>query len=408
MKTAFDAIVIGAGPAGSTAALTLARRGWSVAIVEKHAFPRRKVCGEYASATNLALLRDLGVLETWRNCAGPEIRRVGFFSAETCASAPMPSNKDGAFGRALGRDRLDTLLLDAAKKAGSEVFQPWQAIAIESDGDGHCVAIRSQDEVRRLHAPVIVAAHGSWEPGSLPTQPAKNNRASDLLGFKAHFKNAALAPDLMPLLVFPGGYGGMVCADGGRLSVSCCIRRDHLAAVRAASGGASASEALWAHLTQSIRGVREAVGEAQLDGRWLAAGPIRPGIRARYADDIFRVGNAGGESHSIIAEGVTMAMQSSWLLKEELLRVDAATRAGRQVAGRRYAAEWVKMFAGRVYAAEALARLAMRPSTAKMIRRLVEPMPFLLTIGARISGKTRALPSLANEEKELRDSALGA
>ncbi|WP_136622814.1 FAD-dependent oxidoreductase, partial [Mesorhizobium sp. 10.2.3] len=41
----YDAVIIGAGPAGSSAALTLARRGWAVAIVEKSAFPRRKVCG---------------------------------------------------------------------------------------------------------------------------------------------------------------------------------------------------------------------------------------------------------------------------------------------------------------------------------------------------------------------------
>ena len=57
----FDAIVIGGGPAGSTAALLLARAGWSVALVERMAFPRRKVCGEFLSATNLPLLAELGV-----------------------------------------------------------------------------------------------------------------------------------------------------------------------------------------------------------------------------------------------------------------------------------------------------------------------------------------------------------
>ncbi|RWF89741.1 MAG: FAD-dependent oxidoreductase, partial [Mesorhizobium sp.] len=60
-----DAIIIGAGPAGTSAALVLARRGWAVAIVEKSAFPRRKVCGEYISASNLALLDRLGVGDAW-------------------------------------------------------------------------------------------------------------------------------------------------------------------------------------------------------------------------------------------------------------------------------------------------------------------------------------------------------
>ncbi|TIP62163.1 MAG: hypothetical protein E5X55_35585, partial [Mesorhizobium sp.] len=98
----------------------------SVAIVEKSVFPRRKVCGEYISASNLALLDQLEIGEAWRAIAGPEIRRVGFFSGETCVEAPMPQARDGprandgrsandglgikeGFGRALGRDVFDCL-----------------------------------------------------------------------------------------------------------------------------------------------------------------------------------------------------------------------------------------------------------------------------------------------------------
>ena len=48
-----DALIIGGGPAGATVALLLAKGGWSVAVTEKAAFPRRKVCGEFISATTL-------------------------------------------------------------------------------------------------------------------------------------------------------------------------------------------------------------------------------------------------------------------------------------------------------------------------------------------------------------------
>src|SRR5436853_7565493 len=56
-----DALVLGGGPAGATAGLILARAGWRVAIAEKSAFPRRKVCGEFISATSLSLLFALGI-----------------------------------------------------------------------------------------------------------------------------------------------------------------------------------------------------------------------------------------------------------------------------------------------------------------------------------------------------------
>ena len=184
----YDAIVIGAGPAGTSTALTLARNGWSVAIVEKSPFPRRKVCGEYISASNLVLLDRLEIGDAWRMNAGPEIRRVGFFSGETCVEAPMPDAKyrpfakDG-FGRALGRDVLDALLLQAARSAGAAILQPCRAVAIDRDGDMQRVRIQARDEnsgdeTTTLRTPVIVAAHGSWERSGSPLTVSNGSRST--------------------------------------------------------------------------------------------------------------------------------------------------------------------------------------------------------------------------------------
>ena len=57
MRTDYDAIVVGGGPSGATAAALLAKAGWRVAVVEKAPFPRRKVCGEFISETTWPLLR---------------------------------------------------------------------------------------------------------------------------------------------------------------------------------------------------------------------------------------------------------------------------------------------------------------------------------------------------------------
>jgi flavin-dependent dehydrogenase len=388
----FDAVIIGGGPAGSTAALSLARQGWSVALVEKAEFPRRKVCGEFMSATSMAVIDSIGLGTAWREKAGPEVRRVALFSGETIVDAPMPAVGSGGFGRALGRDVLDTLMINKARDEGTTIFQPAKALAIETHGEFHAVRIAVEGEEQTLIAPVLIAAHGSWEQGTLSTQLGKINNPRDLLGFKAHFRNARLPSDLMPLLFFPGGYGGIVWADEGRLSLSCCIRRDALAQARQVYNTSSASEALQQHIMASCAGVRTVIGNAEREGPWLAAGPIRPGIRRGCANDIFRVGNLAGESHPIIAEGISMAIQSGWLLANALLRGDGRTRTSRALAAKHYETAWRSQFGLRIHVASALAAIAMRAPSAQLASVLVKAAPSLLTLGASLSGKTRPLP----------------
>jgi menaquinone-9 beta-reductase len=388
----YDAIILGAGPAGSTTALLLAREGWSVAIIEKAAFPRRKVCGEFISATNTPLAALLGVERVLHDLAGPEISRVGLFSGADIIMAEMPSfsERSGRWGRALGRDVLDTALLAEAVAAGAVCWQPWKATALASGAAGHLCTIARGSERRALRARIVVAAHGSWSPGGLPTQMAREHRPTDLLAFKARFLGSSLAPDLMPLLVFLGGYGGMVCSDGARVSLSCCIRRDWLAVARARHPDASAGEAVLRHIEASCRGVADVLDGAVQDGSWLSAGPIRPGIRERYAEGVFRVGNVAGEAHPIVAEGISMAMQSGWLLSSVLLAAQRRSLdpEALDAAGRDYAGRWARLFAPRIHAAATFAALALEPRAAALARPLLRRFPTLLSLGARLSGKT--------------------
>src|SRR5437899_12079169 len=106
MPSVNDAVVIGGGPAGATAACLLARAGWSVALLERKVFPRRKVCGEYLSGTNLPLFRRLGLGEFFEASAGPEVRRVRLFAGSTILQADLPrsTGPQSGSGRALGRE----------------------------------------------------------------------------------------------------------------------------------------------------------------------------------------------------------------------------------------------------------------------------------------------------------------
>jgi flavin-dependent dehydrogenase len=387
MKT-FDALVIGAGPAGSTAALLLARAGWTVAIVEKGAFPRRKVCGEYISATTWPLLAQLGVAQDLQAHAGPAVQRVGLFAGDTMIDAPMP-RVAGAhpWGRAIEREVLDTALLRRAQCCGAQVWQPWTAGRLHGAAGGFTAELVSAADrsTAALRGRVVIAAHGSWEHGALPTQLRRQRaRASDLFGFKAHFTGSGLATALMPLVLFPGGYGGMVNAGRGRVSFSCCIRRDALAACRSKYRGLAAGEAVIAHVRESCRGVREALATATLADPWLSAGPIRPGIRPRARDALFTIGNAAGEAHPLVAEGISMAIQSAWVLCESLLHAPAR-------ASTEYPARWRGRFAGRVRAASLFAALTTSPHTAAASTAVLKHVPAMLTWGARWSGKAHTL-----------------
>jgi len=383
--TIHDALIIGGGPAGATAGILLARAGWKTLVLEQSEFPRRKVCGEFISAPTLPLLHALGVAEGFHAMAGPEVNRIGLYNAETILETAMPPFKGSApYGRALGRDRLDDMLLKAAAQAGAEIAQPWKALRLVRQGDRLvCTARQANNKASSdFHARIVIAAHGSWEPGELPSQPAhRATLPGDLFGFKAHFRNASLQRGLMPLLVFQGGYGGMVETDDGRVSLSCCIRQDRLAAIR--QPGMSAGEAVLDYIRSTCRGVREVLDGASLDQSWLASGPIRPGIRRSPMPDVYLVGNAAGEAHPIIADGISIAMQSSWLLCRNLLEDIRMAE--------HYDQAWRRQFRARIVASSLFAQLAIRPWVTAMLHPAFRQMPSLLGAGAWLAGKTMRL-----------------
>jgi len=369
-----------------------------VALIEKQNFPRRKVCGECIAASNLPLLQALGIGALFEQAAGPELRKVALMHGvhKVVADLPPATHERYPWGRALGRETLDTLLIAQARLAGVHVMQPWSAVRTKGSAGHWRCDVRSTDSgtILTLDAAVLIDAHGSWE--ALPAVRARHGRGhhpSDLLAFKANFRQTRLAKGLLPVLAFSGGYGGMVRADGGLSTLACCIRRDHLEDSRRKSPGLSAGEVIEALLKEQCGGVKAALQGATRVGAWLAAGPLDTGIHLSAGDDMFRIGNAAGEAHPIIGEGMSMALQSAWLLCAQLLHAKPgqglADTVWQREQLRRYAAQWRLAFAPRLRFAAVLAHVAMRPMLAKPMLALLQRWPGLLTLGAAWAGKTR-------------------
>jgi menaquinone-9 beta-reductase len=368
----YDAVIVGAGPAGSAAARLLAQAGWRIALVEKVEFPRRKVCGEFISATTMPMLKACGIAAPFIATAGPQVMRVGAYAGNSMLEAPG----EKVWGRALGREHLDVMLRDAAMDAGATLFQPAEVTQLLRDKEGYVCHL---DDGREMAGRLVIAACGSWNTKGVFAVAASNAAPADLFAFKANFTGSALPPGLMPLLAFPGGYGGLVHSDAGRASLSCCIRRDALARARSRHGG-RAGDAVLAHILETTKGARQALGEAVQEGNFLSTGPINPGIRTLQDDGVFFTGNIAGEAHPIIAEGISMAIQSSGLLAQRLI----AHR------GETYAREWKSRFTLRIRASSLFAQLAMSGTARVASQAILRTAPRLLALGARLSGKVPA------------------
>ena len=415
MQTAFDALIVGGGPAGATAAVLLARAGWSVALVEKQVFPRRKVCGECIAASNLPLLRAIGIdSAALEAVAGAPLRRVAVLQGTQKLLFDLPAAPEAGmeWGRALGRETLDSMLMQLARQAGAAVWQPWVVDALEGGPGAFQCAVRhaARGQHATLTAPLAILANGSWEP--LPAQRAQRRterRASDLFAFKARFRAGALPPGLLPVLSFAGGYGGMVVAGAGLLTLACCVRADRLEQLRRSCPGHSAGEVVEAMLRREISGVDAALAGAVREHPWMASGPLRPGVHLRENDPLFRIGNAAAEAHPIIGEGMSMAMQSAWLLCAQLLgdaprqrcALAPGNRGSEELArwqgqvARRYARLWRRNFALRLQMAAVLAHGAMRPRWSAPLLQLLQHWPPFLTQGVEWCGKTRTVPDAA-------------
>lgn len=289
----------------------------------------------------------------------------------------MPRLRSGeAYPRALGREVLDEMLLRHAADCGAEVLQPLAAMNLIRRPEGfvcHAAARRGAPGVE-VETRSVIAAHGSWEPGALDTQPPHLIPApSDLLGFKADLGSGAVPPNTIVLAPFPGGYAGLVERGAGQATFACCVRRDALERMRAETPGMPAGETVFRHApkTQSL----------QRKGPWLAAGPLRPGTRPLYRDGVFTVGNAAGEAHPVVGEGIAMAMQSAALLCRPL---GAALQYGYSQAAvtREYARGWRRNFAFRLWASARFAQLVLHPSS---VETLLACAPSLLGAAARIN-----------------------
>ena len=246
-----------------------------------------------------------------------------------------------------------------------------------------------------LSAPVLVAAYGSWEPvpdASAHRQQA--HRASDLFAFKANFTETSLESGLLPYFLSQVVTGAWWwTAMQAQYWLSACAAIPWLTAGN--SRDCKAAQAALAYVAQRCPGVGNVLaGARQCDG-WLSVALLWLGIRIRRrGEGAFLVGNAAGEAHPVVGEGISMAIQSAWLLVHILAPYrkqisDMQLQASLQ---KKYAHAWRQHFAARIHLAAVFAHCAMRVALVDFLLPLLKCYPQVLTYAAQWSGKTRSVP----------------
>ena len=328
-----DVVVVGAGPAGSTAALVLARGGARVALVDKATFARDKACGDLVGPRALALLASLDL-------SPPAGRQVGemVIVGPTGRRVLLPARAGLTYPNhalAVTRVRFDSWLRDAAIAAGADpvvgrvatVRPEHAAVTVEIDGG------------RRLVADVVIGADGATS--AVASAAGLVSPDAVLWGFaqRGYVAQDVDRPiialwDEAPRRGFPG-YGWLFPGEAGTANIGLGLgmRADRTSASRAVTS----FDAFCDHLRRL--GLLDTAVEGRHLGGWLKMGMVGT-IAAR--GPIFLVGDAAGLVNPLQGEGIAAAMTSAAAAAEAILAGpgSAAVRYRKYLAGGpgRYAA----------------------------------------------------------------------
>jgi flavin-dependent dehydrogenase len=215
----YDLIVIGGGPAGTSAAITCARNGAQVLLLERGRFPRHKVCGEFVSAESLDLLADLLAVEHAQLLADAiRIPRARVFldgrSIHTPVDPPAAS---------ISRLDLDWALWESARQCGVDGRQ--QVTVQNISGTGPFLAHTSAGT---FESRVLINSSGRWSN----LNPAPRDSGVKWLGLKGHFAESSPQASV-DLYFFDGGYCGVQPVEirndvtpSGRVNACAMVRAD--------------------------------------------------------------------------------------------------------------------------------------------------------------------------------------
>jgi menaquinone-9 beta-reductase len=371
----YDAVIVGGGPAGTSAAIHLAMRGARVLLAEQKKFPRAKLCGEFISPECLEHFERLGVADEMLEAGGAELTETRFYS-RSGRSVSVPSEwfgkgRAGALG--LSRAEMDERLLARAREAGVEVLEEAHATGLLFEGQRvRGVSLKTNGSVLEIVASVTVDASGRSRALSrhIEREGKTNRRATiphrrpALVAFKAHLEDADGHEGHCEIYFYRGGYGGLSRVENS-LSNLCFIAsaKD----VRACGGDAGR---VMREVLMKNRRAAQTLSDARPSAGWLAVALEGFGRRSLVpAAGLLAIGDAASFIDPFTGSGMLMALESGEMAAQTIARHLAALRSNASFdeTASAYRALYNQVFGARLRVCALMRRAAFVPRFAETL-----------------------------------------
>ncbi len=373
MSDTVDATIIGAGPAGSTAAILLSRSGLSVRLVDKDTFPREKLCGEFLSGEGVATLSAQGLEQRLQEAGARPVDRL----LVTTRSGSRYESTLGTEAVAVPRNRLDAMLADEAMASGATLTTGESVQAVSGSFSEGFRLTTSSGEWRSR---VVIGAFGrSSALMRLLEAPPSRETKDPLVAFKSHAA-AVIDERVVELHGFNGGYCGLLGVGPDTVNI-CWITR----ASMLRSAGGKPHQMIDSVLRQN-RYLNERLGDiaaGQLEFQAASQLTFRP--RTTVVKDVFMVGDAAGMIAPMCGDGMAMAINSASLLAP-LVEAYLGDRLKAEHVQALYDRAWYSRFAGRMWLGRLLHQGFMSNGASEIGVRLCRAVP---SVGRVLISATR-------------------